>query len=76
MDCGYDAPHNVIESETCGVLVGLLGQLADLVDHSAVIFSGLHDQVHQYIMMYKRHPISGLLASIVIAFLQESRCNC
>ena len=44
MDPRFEAPSDVMEGETCGVLVGLLGQLADLVDHSAIVFAGLHDQ--------------------------------
>ena len=45
MESSYEAASAVLEGETCQSLVGLLGQLADLVDHSAVVFAGLHEQV-------------------------------
>lgn len=45
MDGSFESPLEVLEGETCSALVGLLGQLADLVDHSAVVFAGLHEQV-------------------------------
>ena len=45
MESSFELPSEVLEGETCGALVGLLGQLADLVDHSAVVFAGLHEQV-------------------------------
>lgn len=45
MEGSFESPLEVLEGETCSALVGLLGQLADLVDHSAVVFAGLHEQV-------------------------------
>ena len=72
MDLDLQTPQDIIEGETCGVLVSLLGHLADLVDHSASVFSGLHAEV---ISSVKQHEacvaaeISGKALSTSMADL-------
>ncbi len=43
---------DVVEAEACSNLTGMLRQLADLVDHTATVFEGLHAEVLLLLLYY------------------------
>lgn len=65
-----ETPMDVLEGEACSSLVGLLGQLADLADHSAAVFAGLHNQVGRTLSTLFIKSVSNIFQTLLDTYFE------